>query len=53
MDKLSTSQYAADFISIKTTIESTCETCGTNTTLKHMYNKDHSKIGQDLCLRCY
>ncbi|KAM6489625.1 hypothetical protein JOM56_014947 [Amanita muscaria] len=47
------SHYAADFTSIDAAKEGTCESCGTTAVLKHMQNKDHSKLGRDLCPRCY
>ena len=47
------SHYAADFTSAKTAMERTCENCGTTAALKHMQNKDHSKLGRDLCPNCY
>ena len=47
------SSYAADFTSVKATKEGNCETCGTTTLLRHMQNKDSSKLGKDLCPNCY
>ena len=45
--------YAANFTSVKATKEASCETCGTTAVLKHMQNKDRSKLGKDLCPNCY
>ncbi|KIL64085.1 hypothetical protein M378DRAFT_11669 [Amanita muscaria Koide BX008] len=53
MREPSSSHYAADFTSIGAAKEGTCENCGTTAVLKHMQNKDHSKLGRDLCPRCY
>jgi ssDNA-binding Zn-finger/Zn-ribbon topoisomerase 1 len=53
MSEPSGSHYAADFTSVKATIEGTCENCGTTAVLKHIQNKDHSKLGRDLCPNCY
>ena len=47
------SHYAADFTSAKAAKEGTCENCGTTAVLKHMQNKDRSKLGRDLCPNCY
>jgi protein-arginine kinase activator protein McsA len=47
------SYYAADFTSVNTAMEGTCENCGSVTVLKHMHNKDRSKLGRDLCSNCY
>jgi len=46
------SSYAADFTSVKANKESSCENCGT-AVLKHMQNKERSKLGWDLCPNCY
>ena len=47
------SYYAADFTSVNDAVEGICKYCGTTAILKHMYNKDHSKLGRDLCPDCY
>lgn len=47
------SHYAADFTSVKAAMEGTCENCAATAILKHMHNKDHSKLGRDLCPDCY
>jgi hypothetical protein len=47
------SYHAADFTSIKAAVEGTCENCGITGIMKHMHNKDHSKLGRDLCFKCY
>ncbi|KAM6488841.1 hypothetical protein JOM56_015699 [Amanita muscaria] len=53
MSEPSSSHYAADFTSTGAAKEGTCENCGTTAVLKHMHNKDRSKLGRDLCLQCY
>lgn len=53
MSEPSGSHYAADFTSVKATMEGNCEKCGIMAVLKHMHNKDHSKTGRDLCSDCY
>jgi ssDNA-binding Zn-finger/Zn-ribbon topoisomerase 1 len=53
MSEAPASSYAADFTSVKATKEGTCENCGTTAVLKHMQNKDRSKLGRDLCPNCY
>ena len=52
MSEPSGSQYAADFTSVKAAMEGTCN-CGVTAVPKHMYSKDHSKLGQDLYPICY
>ena len=47
------SSYAANFTSVKATKEGKCKTCGTTAVLKHMQNKEHSKLGRDLGPNCY
>lgn len=53
MSEAPDSSYAANFTSVKATKEGSCENCGTTAVLKHMQNKDHSKLGRDLCPTCY
>ena len=53
MSEAPSSHYAADFSRVKAAREGTCETCGNTAVLKHMQNKDHSKLGRDLCPNCY
>ncbi|KAF8808594.1 hypothetical protein BYT27DRAFT_7222856 [Phlegmacium glaucopus] len=47
------SHYAADFTSVKAAMEGICENCGATAVLKHMHNKDRSKLGRYLCSDCY
>jgi len=53
MSEPSGSHYAADFTSVNAAAERTCENCGVTAVLKRMHSKDHSKLGRDLCPKCY